>query len=175
MNDQRKLGLINIRKINNTFRFIDDLLSLNDDNIFEEFYKNIYPKEMELKKENTDKSSATFLDINIKIENGTIITKLYDKRDNFGFDIVRMPFACSNIPSKMFYGSIGAEFLRIARATSKIEDLSNTCKQLLARMCNQGGRLIKTKIILKKMIQRHASVFSKYNMSTNEIISIIGM
>ena len=31
VNDQRKLGVINIRKINNTFRFIDDLLSLNDD------------------------------------------------------------------------------------------------------------------------------------------------
>ena len=63
---------------------------------------------------------------------------------NFAFDIVRMPFACSNIPRKMFYGSIGAEFLRIARATTKIEDVTTTCKQLLARMCNQGGRIIKT-------------------------------
>ena len=26
---QRKLGTINVRKINNSFRFIDDLLSLN--------------------------------------------------------------------------------------------------------------------------------------------------
>ena len=30
----------------------------------------------------------------------------------------------------MIYGSIGAEFLRISRATDKIEDLSRTCKQL---------------------------------------------
>ena len=29
----------------------------------------------------------------------------------------------------MLYGSIGAEFLRISRATSKIEDLSLPCKQ----------------------------------------------
>ena len=92
---------------------------------------------MELKKENTNKSSATFLDINIKIENGKINTKLYDKRENLGFDIVSMPFACSNIPCKMFYGSTGAEFLRIARATIKIEDVTTTCKQLLARMCNK--------------------------------------
>ena len=27
---QRKVGTINVRKINNSFRFIDDLLSLND-------------------------------------------------------------------------------------------------------------------------------------------------
>ena len=57
---------------------------------------------MELKKENTDMNSATFLDINIMIENGIFCTKLFNKRDNFGFDIVRMPFNCSNIPSKMF-------------------------------------------------------------------------
>ena len=34
-----------------------------------------------------------------------------------------------NVHSKMLYGSIGAEFLRISRATSKIEDLSLPCKQ----------------------------------------------
>ena len=61
-------------------------------------------------------------------------------QDNFGFDIVRMPFYCSNIPSKMFYGSIGAEFLKISRATSKVEDLSRTCKQLLSRMLKQNGQ-----------------------------------
>ena len=42
---------------------------------------------------------------------------------NFGFDIVMMPVCCSNVPNKMFYESIGAEFLKISSATSKIEDL----------------------------------------------------
>ena len=43
---QRKLGTINVRKINNSFRFIDDLLSLNDNNTFEKHYKDIYPTEL---------------------------------------------------------------------------------------------------------------------------------
>ena len=38
---QRKLGTINVRKMNNFFRFIDDLLSLNDDSTFEKHYKDI--------------------------------------------------------------------------------------------------------------------------------------
>ena len=42
---QRELGTINIRKINNSFRFIDDLLSLIDDSTFEKHYKDIYPTE----------------------------------------------------------------------------------------------------------------------------------
>ena len=40
---QRRLGTINVRKINNSFRFIDDLLSLNDDSTFEKHCKDIYP------------------------------------------------------------------------------------------------------------------------------------
>ena len=40
---QRKLGAIDIQKINNSFRFIGDLLSLNDDSTFEKLYKDVYP------------------------------------------------------------------------------------------------------------------------------------
>ena len=47
---QRKLGTINIRKINNSFWFIDDLLSLNDNSTFQKHYKDIYPTELKLKK-----------------------------------------------------------------------------------------------------------------------------
>ena len=46
---QGKLGEINVQKINNSFQFIDDLLSLNDDSTFEKHYKDIYPTELELK------------------------------------------------------------------------------------------------------------------------------
>ena len=35
---QQKLGKINVRKINSSFRFIDDLPSLNDDSTFEKHY-----------------------------------------------------------------------------------------------------------------------------------------
>ena len=53
---QRKFRTNNVRKINNSFWFIDDLLSLNDDSIFEKHYKDIYPTELELKKENNSNS-----------------------------------------------------------------------------------------------------------------------
>ena len=65
---QRKLQTINVRKINNSFRFIDDLQSLNDGSAFEKRYKDIYPTELELKKENNNNNSCTsFLDLYIYI------------------------------------------------------------------------------------------------------------
>ena len=149
------------------------MLSLNYGSTFEKHQKAIYPTESELKKENNN-SCASFLDLYIYIENGEFHTRLIDKRDNFGFDIVRMPLYCSNVPSKMFYGSIGAEFLRISRATSKIEDLTHNCKQLLSRMLKQNGEMRKIKFSLIKTIQRHQEVFIKYNKSIEELMQAIG-
>ena len=57
---QRKLGTINVRKIDKSFRFIDDLPSVNDGSTFEKHYKYIYPTELDLKKENNSNSLGLF-------------------------------------------------------------------------------------------------------------------
>ena len=59
---QQMLGTINVRKINNSFWFIDDLLSLNDEIAFEKHYKDVYPTKLELKKE-INNSCASFVDM----------------------------------------------------------------------------------------------------------------
>ena len=73
----------------------------------------------------------------------------------------------------MCCGSIGVEFLRISRATSKTEDLSLTCKQLLSRMLKQNGQARRIKFSLIKMIQQHQEVFIKYNISNEEVMQAI--
>ena len=93
--------------------------------------------------------------------------------ENFGFHIVRMPCYCSSVTSKMFYGSIAAEFFKISRATSKIEDLNCYCKQLLSRIIKTWANK-ENQIFLNKMIQRHQEVFVKYNKSIEEVIQAIG-
>ena len=72
MNELKKNDLIKARKLCNIFRFIDDLNSINDGGEFESNYSNIYPEELQLGKESTDKHETSFLDLNIKIK---------DKRD----------------------------------------------------------------------------------------------
>ena len=60
MNELKKNDLIKARKFCNIFRFIDDLNSINDGGEFENSYSNIYPEELLLGKENTDKHGASF-------------------------------------------------------------------------------------------------------------------
>ena len=52
----------------------------------------IYPPELQLNNANTTDTEAPFLDLHLSIANGFSSSKIYDKRDDFDFDIVNFPF-----------------------------------------------------------------------------------
>ena len=79
------------------FRFIDDLITLNDDDEFMRSYIDIYPREKELNIENENTQAASHLDLDLKISDGIFNSKLYDKREAFPFSVVRMPHRQSNM------------------------------------------------------------------------------
>ena len=159
------------RRLRHIFRFIDDLIAINDDGEFEKSFLEIYPPEMELKRENSKDDAASYLDLGLEIKEKQISSNLYDKRDAFNFSIVRFPYRCSNIPSKMFYATISAEILRIARATSKYTFFLKCVQTLLVRMKKQGANVFGIKSAIRKMIGRHAETFSKFKQPLEKIIS----
>ena len=65
---------------------------------------------------------------------------LSDKGDSFPFSIVRIPEKSSNIPSNIFCMSIGAEYLRIARACNNQNSFLNSINSLVRRMNSQGAK-----------------------------------
>ena len=153
-------------------RFIDDQCNLNDGGEFGRSFHLIYPRDLELKCEHQG-THATFLDLEINISDGIFVYKLFDKRDNFPFFIVRMPDLGGNIPSHVFYGSVMSEFLRISRCTLLYSDFLPSAISLYKRMINQGGsnRLILNQI--SKAITRHPQTFEKYSKHATEIINDI--
>ena len=52
VSELRKKDLQKARLISNTFRLFDDLCALNNKRLFEKCCSEIYPQELELKKEN---------------------------------------------------------------------------------------------------------------------------
>jgi len=156
-------------KFNNLFRFIDDLCAINDDEEFEKNIIKIYPVELELKKENIGYEEATFLDLNINTKDKKFAIKLYDKRDDFNFTIVRMPFLSNNMPSRIFYSSFSSELLRIARCTTAKNDFLSSCRILIKRMFSQGAELnnkthmlSRTRNTIHNVFKKHTSAFSPF-------------
>ena len=170
----KKSNLKHARMFGNTFRFIDDLIAINDGGLFENNYMDIYPEELELKKENKEDRDATFLDLNIHInDKNNFNISLFDKRDEFPFSIVRMPFLESNIPSKMFYSSLGAEVLRIGRANNENTTFFESSKKLVKRMLKQGGSMMQISKTLKKVFGQHFATFCKFSPTSESFINNI--
>ena len=66
--------------------------------------KQIYPPELQLNKSNNTDIEAPFLDLHLSIANGFVSSKIYDKRDDFDFDIVNFPFLDCDVPRRASYG-----------------------------------------------------------------------
>ena len=63
----------------------------------------IYPSELPLNKANTSDTEAAFLGLHLAISNDILSTKIYDKRDDFDFEIVNFPFLDGDIPRSTSY------------------------------------------------------------------------
>jgi hypothetical protein len=157
----------NYSKIN---RFIDDLLAINNGNHLNSHWKEIYPNEMILKKENEGNKEATFLDLTLTIENKKIVTKMYDKRDNFSFDIVSFPDISGNISEKTGYATLIGQLIRINRNCLKIEDMMEASSKLIHKLETKGYDLLKIKCAAKKTFHRNAWICKKYEKTPEQLL-----
>ena len=80
-----------IEAFNSTSRYLDDLLNI-DNPYFEGMVNQIHTPELQLNKANILDTEAPFLDLHLSVANGFVSSKIYDKRDDFDFDIVNFPF-----------------------------------------------------------------------------------
>ena len=63
---------------------------------------------------------------------------MYDKRDNFNFEIVNFPYMCSNVAAKPTYGVYISQLVRISRICDSFDTFSARHKLLTRRLIAQG-------------------------------------
>ena len=114
---------------------MDDILNIN--NIyFDIMVSQIYPLELQLNKAKTSDTEAAFLDLHLSISNDIVSTKIYDKRNDFDFEIVNFPFLDGDVPRSTSYGVYISQLIRFHRASSCVADF-NTCNKLLTQTLNK--------------------------------------
>ena len=75
-------------------------------------------------------TEASFLDLHLSISDGFAKTNIYDKRDDFDFDIVNFPFLHGNVPGSTSYGVYIFQLIQTARVSSHVDDF-NTHNEIL--------------------------------------------
>ena len=153
-----------IIEVFNSTRYIDDLLNI--DNIyFDQMVVRIYPTELQLNRTNSSDTEAPCLDLNLCIPNGTVSTKMYDKRDDFDFDIVNFPFLDGDVPRRTSYGVYISQLIRFARASSNLSEFNYLNKALTAKLLRQGYRYFKLRKAFSKFYGGHIALVEKYSVS----------
>ena len=143
-----------------TYRYLYDLLNI-DNNFFDSMVNRIYPSELLLNKANVSDTEATFLDLHLSISDGFVDTIIYDKRDDFDFDIVNFPFLDGDVPLSTSYGVYFSQLIRFARVSSHVDDFNRRNKVLTAKLLRQGYRYHKLRKAFLKFYRRHFDIMSK--------------
>lgn len=143
----------------------------------EEYKDKIYPKELVLNKENKLDSECHFLDINIKIiernSKNSIITNLYDKRDDFSFTVNNFPILSGNIHFKNTHGIVISQLLRYSKVCLLVEDFIIKSNLLINKLLQQffDEDLLRKKFSL--FYDKYYHMIQRYNHSKLKLMAQI--
>ena len=128
-----------IEAFSSTSRYLDDLLNI-DNTYFDGLISQIYthpppppPTELQLNEANSSDTETAFLDLHLSVVDGFVYCKIYDKRDDFVFEIVNFPFLDGNVPLAASYTVYISQLIRFARVSSHVTDFNTRNKLLTAK------------------------------------------
>ena len=167
LSDDKQADVIDA--FNTTSRYLDDILNINNV-YFDNMVSQIYPSELQLNKANASDTEAAFLDLHLSISNGVVSTKIYDKRDDFDFEIVNFPFLDGDVPRSTSYGVYISQLICFARASSYVADFNTRNKLLTQKLLKQGYRYHKLRKTFSKFYRRYYDLISKFQVGLKSLL-----
>ena len=159
-----------IEAFNSMSIYLDDFLNI-DNSYFEQMVGQIYPTKLQSNKANSSDTEAWFLDLNLSITNGIVSSKIYDKRDDFNFEIVNFPFLDGDVPCSLSYSVYISQLIHFARVCSNVDDFINRNLFSTAKLLKQGYRYHKTRKAFSKFYHRHSELIGKlYNIGLKTLL-----
>ena len=104
------------------------------------------------------------MDLHLSISNGFVSSKIYDKRDDFDFDIVNFSFLDGDVSRSTSYGVYISQLIRFAA------DFNARNKSLTAKLLQQGYRHHKLRKTFSKFYRRHYELVSKFNVGLKTLL-----
>ena len=157
-------------QFSNTFRYIDDLFSINNVD-FGNYISAIYPPELQLTDTSSSSTEVCYLHTHIKTGDTTTPFRIsiYDKRDDFTFWIVNFPHMDSNISANPAYGIYISQLVRYARICTSKGDFMNRLRGLSLRLRQQGFLTNLLQRTFTKFFNRHCPIVVKYGATLQEM------
>ena len=128
-----------IDAFNTTSRYLEDILNI-DNVYFDNMVSQINISELKLNRANTSDTEATILDLHLSMFYDICSTKMFDKRDDFDFEIVNFTFLDGDVPRSTSYEVYISQLIRFANVSSHVADFNSRNKLLTQKSLKQGYR-----------------------------------
>ena len=135
-----------------------------DNPCFEGVVNRICPPELQLSRANTSDTEAPFLGLRLSVSNGFVSSGIYDKRDDFDFDIVNFPFFDGDVPRSTSCGVYISQLVRFAGVSGRVVGFSACDEGLAAKLLQQGCRYHKLRKTFSKFYRRHYELVSGFGV-----------
>ena len=142
-------------------RYRDDCTSINVNNFFD-IARDIYPPSLDLTRENDRDDEANVLDMEVKLMNRNIITKVYCKTDAFPFHVISLPFLESNLDNKICYRVFYGQVIRYQRLCSFMSGFEERTKFLLDVLLKRGYDVDRLRCQFCKAVERYILEFQRW-------------
>ena len=116
----------------------------------------IYPTELQLNKANSSDTEGPFLDLNLSQTNCMVSSKIYDKRDNFNFEIVNISFLDGDVPHSFSYSVYISQLKRFARVCSNVDEFNSRNLFVTTKLLKQCYIYHKIRKAFSKFYYRHS-------------------
>ena len=108
--------------------------------------------------------------MHLSISNDIVSTKIYDKHDDFDFEIVNFPFLDGDVPRLTSYGVYISQRIRFARASSYVVDFNTRNKLLTQKLLKQGYWCHKLHETFSKFYRRYYDLIFKFQVRLKSLL-----
>ena len=95
---------------------------------------------------------------------------MYDKWDDFDFDIVNFSFLDGDVPRRISYGVYIFQLIRFVGTSENLIDFNCRNKAVTAKILRQSYRYFKLRKAFSKFYRRHSALLEKYSVSLKTLL-----
>ncbi len=160
---------LTLNRFKHCFRYIDDLITVNNIDVRNFDFSKIYPKELVLKQTNESVGATEFLDLGIKINNGQFFLSIYDKTDDFQFKVRKSPDLDSNVHFSRTHDLIHESLGRFSVCSHKEQFFQRASKKIGQLIDNDFNSSILRRRIYK-FARNHPELLRKYKLDSDTFV-----
>ena len=158
-----------VEAFNSASGYLGGLLDI-DNVCFDRVVGRMCPAGLQLGGANSSDAGAPFLGLSLCVSSGTVSARIYDRRDDFDFDIVNFPFLDGDVPRRASCGVCMSRLVRFAGASSGLNDFDYRNGTLAAGLLGRGCRCFWLRRAFSGLCRGRGAMFGRYGVGLGALL-----